>query len=260
MRHLRRGSCSWACSAFLVALAALALAATPGHAATDDQNLTGLVYLADDSPLSAAPWANNTSFAVYVNHGADWSTAWRYPAWPAWYLTSGGAYSIVLPAAQKNVSWSNGDPYRVAFDASAIAGVPGTFDNATSHGTGDVGKVSPAGATENAIVWNATDNWQRWDVVVLARADLSIASSEVRATPSSPSAGALVTINATVRNLGARNAADVAGPVTDGPPPGGAAPAPGRRPPPPAPHRPRPPRPSPAPLAARPPPPTSRGG
>src|SRR5437867_5948985 len=171
MRRLRRGSCSWACSALLVALAALVLAATPGRAATDDQNLTGLVYLADESPLSAAAWANNTSFAVYVNHNGSWSTAWRYPAWPAWYLTSAGAYSIVLPAAQKDVKWSNGDPYLVEFDASTISGVQGTVDNATSHGTGDPGEFSMSGATENAIVWSSRDNWQRWDVVVLARPD-----------------------------------------------------------------------------------------
>ena len=199
MRHLRRGSCSWACSAFLVALAALALATTPGHAATDDQNLTGLVYLADDSPLSAAPWANNTSFAVYVNHNGSWSTAWRYPAWPAWYLTSGGAYSIVLPAARKDVRWSTGDPYRVEFDASAISGVPGTIDNATSHGSGDPGEFSPSGATENAIVWSSGDNWQRWDVVVLARPDYVPAQPQpgasVRSGLSSPLAFSVQVLN-----------------------------------------------------------------
>src|SRR2546425_1117661 len=199
MRHLRRGSCSWACSAFLVALAALVLAAPPGHAATDDQNLTGLVYLADDSPLSAAPWANNTSFAVYVNHNGSWSTAWRYPAWPAWYLTSGGAYSIVLPAARKDVRWSTGDPYRVEFDASAISGVPGTIDNATSHGSGDPGEFSPSGATENAIVWSSGDNWQRWDVVVLARPDYVPAQPQpgasVRSGLSSPLAFSVQVLN-----------------------------------------------------------------
>ena len=197
------------------------LLAGPASAATDDQNLTGLVHLSDGTPLSATPWANNTSFAVYVNHGADWSTAWRYPAWPAWYLTSGGAYSLVLPAAQQNVSWANGDPYRMSFDASAIAGVPGTLDNATSHGTGDAGEISAAGATDNAIVWNMTDNWQRWDVVVLARPDLGIAASEVRAVPTSPAVGTPVAINATVRNLGSRDAADIAVRFMDGAPPAG---------------------------------------
>src|SRR5437867_2675315 len=199
MRRLRRGSCSWACSALLVALAALVLAATPGRAATDDQNLTGLVYLADESPLSAAAWANNTSFAVYVNHNGNWSTAWRYPAWPAWYLTSGGAYSIVLPAAQKDVTWSNGDPYRVEFDASEISGVPGTVDNATSHGTGDPGDFSPSVATENAIVWSYGYNCQRWDVVVLARPDYVPAQPQpgasVRSGLSSPLAFSVQVLN-----------------------------------------------------------------
>ncbi len=146
---------------------ALSLLARPASAATDDQNLTGLVYLGSGTPLSATMWANNTSFAVYVNHGGSWSTAWRYPAWPSWYITSGGAYSIVLPASQKGVDWANGDPYRVQVDASEFSGTPATLANATSHGTGDAGKISPVGATENAIVWNATDNWQRWDVAVL---------------------------------------------------------------------------------------------
>src|SRR3990170_2937108 len=173
MRHLRRGLCSWACSGLLVVLTALALTATPARGATDDQNLTGLVYLPDGTLLSATPWADNTSFAVYVNHGGSWATAWRYPASPSWYATSGGAYSIVLPATEKNVSWGNGDPYRLEFDVSAISGIPGSVENATSHGTGDPGEFPPVGHTDNAVVWNATDNWQRWDVVLLALPDLS---------------------------------------------------------------------------------------
>ena len=158
---------SFALLVLVLSAPTLGLLSGPVSAATDDQNLTGLMYLGDGTPLSATWWANNTSFAVYVNHGGSWSTAWRYPAWPSWYLSSGGAYSIVLPAAQKGVNWENGDPYRVEVDASEISGIPGTLDNATSHGTGDAGEISPVGAMENGIVWNATDNWQRWDVVVL---------------------------------------------------------------------------------------------
>src|SRR5438445_3944303 len=156
----------------VLAMAAHALGLLAGFAsaATDDQNLTGLVYLGDGTPLSATMWANNTSFGVLVNHGGSWSTAWRYPPWPTWYTTSGGAYSIVLPAAQKGVSWEDGDPYRVEVDVSEISRIPATLANATSHGTGDTGEISPVGATENGIVWSATDNWQRWDVVVLGAA------------------------------------------------------------------------------------------
>ena len=171
-------------------------------AATDDQNLTGLAYLADGTPLSATPWADNTSFAVYVNHGGTWATAWRYPASPSWYMTSGGAYSIVLPAVQKDVSWSNGDPYRVAFDVSAISSTPVRIENATSHGTGDPGEFPPLGYTDNAIVWNATDNWQRWDVVLLALPDLAVLPGDVTATPGTGQVGQVVSFSATVRNLG----------------------------------------------------------
>ena len=200
MLRYRRGSRSWACSALLFALVALSLAPGPARAATDDQNLTGLVYLADGTPLSATPWADNTSFAVYVNHTGDWATAWRYPA-SGWYLTSGGAYSIVLPAAEKDASWSDGDPYHVAFDVSAIAGTP-RIENATSHGTGDPGEFPPIGATDNAIVWNATDNWQRWDVVVLALPDFAVLPGDMTATPATVQVGQVVSLSATVRNLG----------------------------------------------------------
>ena len=220
MRRSQRGSYLPACSALLTALVALSLAPGPARAAVDDQNLTGLVYLSDGTPLSATLWADNTSLAVYVNHGGDWATAWRYPA-SGWYLTSGGAYSIVLPAAEKDVSWGNGDPYRVTFDVSAITGTPGRTDNATSHGTGDPGEYSPVGSTENAIVWNATDNWQRWDVVLLALPDLAVDPADVVVTPPGPVAdGTVVTIDATVRNLGTRDAADAAVRFTDGVPPG----------------------------------------
>jgi len=205
MSQFRRGSCSWACSALLVALTALSFVARPAGAATDDQNLTGLVYLADGTPLSAAPWADNTSLAVYVNHGGDWANAWRYPAWPSWYFTSGGAYSIVLPAAEKDVSWGNGDPYRVEFDVSAITGTP-RIENATSHGTGDPGEFPPVGATDNAIAWNATDNWQRWDVVLIALPDLAVLPGDVTATPDTVQVGQVVSLSATVRNLGNRSA------------------------------------------------------
>ena len=206
-----------------LAFSFVVFAFSPAHvsAATDDQNLTGLVYLADGTPLSAAPWADNTSFAVYVNHGGSWAAAWRYPAWPSWYVTSGGAYSIVLPAVEKDANWGNADPYRVDFDVSAITGIPGETDNATSHGTGDPGEFSTVGATENAIVWNATDNWQRWDVVLLALPDLAINASEVLVSPAPPvSVGTAVTVDATVRNLGAVDVADAVVRFTDGVPPG----------------------------------------
>src|SRR3989304_2145099 len=173
MSQFRRGSCSWACSALLVALTALSFVARPAGAATDDQNLTGLVYLPGGTPLSAAPWGAN---------------AWRYPAWPSWYFTSGGAYSIVLPAAEKDVSWGNGDPYRVEFDVSAITGTP-RIENATSHGTGDPGEFPPVGATDNAIAWNATDNWQRWAVVLIALPDLAVLPGDVTATPDTVQVG-----------------------------------------------------------------------
>ncbi len=220
MRPLQLGSCSWACSAILVALAAIALVATPVHAAADDQNLTGLVYLADGTPLSATLWADNTGFAVFVNHGGSWSTAWRYPV-TGWYLTSGGAYSLVLPAVEKDVNWGNTDPYRVAFDVSAITGNAGETANATSHGTGDPGEFSAAGATENSIMWNATDNWQRWDIVLLALPDLAVNASEILVSPGPPvSVGTVVTVDATVRNLGAVDASNAVARFTDGVPPG----------------------------------------
>jgi hypothetical protein len=202
-------------------LASFAFSAQHASAATDDQNLTGLIYLSDGTPLSATTWANNTSFAVWVNHGADWASAWRYPAAPTWYLTSGGAYSVVLPAAQKDVAWSNADPYRVEFDVSAITSNPGETDNATSHGTGDPGEFSIVGATDNAIVWNAADNWQRWDVVLLALPDLAVNASETLVSPAPPiSVGTAVTFDATLRNLGAVDAADAVVRFTDGVPPG----------------------------------------
>ncbi len=221
MSRLRCGSSSRACSAGLV-LALLALVFLPGsaRAATDDENLTGLVYLASGAPLSSTPWANTTPFAVWVAHGGTWSAAWRYPPSPAWYTTSGGAYSIVLPAAEKDVRWSNGDPYRVEFDASAIFGSP-LVQNATSHGTGDPGKISPAGNVDNVLVWTSTDNWQRWDVVLLTLPDLSISPSELTVTPSAPLEDAVVRVNATVRNLGSRDATDAAVRFTDGAPPSG---------------------------------------
>ncbi len=221
MSRLRCGSFSWACSAGLaLALLALALVPSVARAATDDENLTGLVYLASGAPLSSTPWADTTPFAVWVAHGGNWSAAWRYPPSPSWYTTSGGAYSLVLPAAQKDVRWSNGDPYRVEFDASAIFGSP-LVQNATSHGTGDPGEFSPVGSVDNVLVWTSTDNWQRWDVVILTLPDLSISPSELTVTPSAPLEDAVVRVNATVRNLGNRDAADVAVRFTDGAPPSG---------------------------------------
>jgi hypothetical protein len=205
----------------LVALAALSVA--PGAlAATDDQNLTGLVLLSDGTPLSATTWADNTSLAVWVDHGGGWASAWRYPAAPSWYLTSGGAYSVVLPAAQKDVEWNDADPYRIEFDVSAILGTPGRIENATSNGTGDPGEFSPPGSLDNALVWSATDNWQRWDLVLLALPDIAISPAEVLLSPPGPvQEGTPVTINATVRNLGEADAADVVVRFTDGPPPSG---------------------------------------
>jgi len=193
---------AWVVLSAVITATALGFLAEPTLAATDDQNLTGLAYLADGTPLSATMWADNTSFAVYVNHGGSWATAWRYPVSPAWYLTSGGAYGIVLPAAEKDVSWGNGDPYRVVFDVSAISGVPGRVENATSHGTGDPGEFPPYGSPDNAIAWNATDNWQRWDVVLLALPDLAVLPGGVTAIPGTVQSGQVVSLSATVRNLG----------------------------------------------------------
>ncbi|HKZ64321.1 MAG TPA: CARDB domain-containing protein [Thermoplasmata archaeon] len=193
-----------AAATLLIGAAALSLLGSPVRGATDDQNLTGLVYLADGTPLSTTPWADNTSFAVWVNHSGNWSTAWRYPAAPLWYLTSGGAHSVVLPAAEKDVSWTEGDPYRLEFDVSVITGIPGGTENATSHGTGDPGEFPPYGMTDNAIVWTPTDNWQRWDVVLLALPDLAVLPGDVTATPGTVQPGEPVSFSATVRNLGTR--------------------------------------------------------
>jgi hypothetical protein len=181
-------------------------------------NLTGLVYLGDGTPLSATQWANNTSFAVYLDHGNDWSAAWRYPPWPLWYTTSMGAYSIVLPAIEKEMNWSNGDWYRVQVDASEVFGRPGTLLNATSNGTGDPGEFTPSGYLNNSIVWSATDNWQRWDVVVtganLAPNAVAFGATEfpgpytpgVSLGPVTVQTGEVFTVSANVTNSGLTDA------------------------------------------------------
>src|SRR2546426_8332847 len=76
MLHLRHGSRSRACSPFIGAglLLALVLASAPAGAMTDDQNLTGLAYLSDGTPLSATVWADGTDFAVWVAHSGSWSS------------------------------------------------------------------------------------------------------------------------------------------------------------------------------------------
>ena len=194
----------------------------PTSAATDDMNLTGLIYLSSGTSLGTTQWADNTSFAIYVNHINDWSMAWRYPPWPLWYTTSMGAYSIVLPASEKDRNWSNGDWYRVQMDASNVLGVPGLLLNATSNGTGDVGEYTPYGSQNNSIAWSSLDNWQRWDVVVGVMPDLSIDGSEIRLSPAAVVAlGTVVTVNATVRNKGGGDASNIAVRFTDGVPPSG---------------------------------------
>lgn len=150
----------------LLISATATLISPPALAATDDMNLTGMIHLSDGTSLSNTVWANNTSFAIYVDHGDDWNNAWRYPQSPGWYTTSMGAYSIVLPADEKDKNWGDGDWYRVEIDASAILGTSSMLMNATSNGTGDTGEFTPHGYQNNSIVWSDIDNWQRWDVVV----------------------------------------------------------------------------------------------
>ena len=197
----------------------VALVPPPAHAAADDMNLTGLVLLTGGTPLGNTQWANNTSFAIYVNHDNDWSGAWRYPPWPQWYTTSMGAYSIVLPASEKDRNWSNGDSYRVQVDAGSIVGAPGLLLNATSNGTGDPGEFTPPGSQNNSIVWSILDNWQKWDVVV---ADVDLVPNSVAfagtefAGPYAPGAtlgpvtvqaGGTYAVSANVSNLGFTGAA-----------------------------------------------------
>ena len=182
-------------------------------------NLAGLVHLSDGTPLGNTEWANNTSFAIYVNHDNDWIMAWRYPPWPQWYTTSIGAYSIVLPASEKGRNWGNGDWYRVQVDASNILGTPGLLINATSNGTGDQGEFTPFGSQNNSIAWSSLDNWQRWDVVItdvdLVPNSVAFAGTEF-AGPYAPSAtlgpvtvqaGGVYAISSNVSNLGFTDAA-----------------------------------------------------
>jgi len=199
-----------------------------------DQNLGGRIFLADGTALAATPWADNTFFAVWVSHGGNWTSAWRYPPAPAWYNTSGGWYSLWVPGTEHNVSWFHGDPYRLEFNVSLITGSPGQYDNASSNGTGsfhdanangtqDPGEpdeFSSTGNTSNVIQWFGDDNWQQWDVILLTRPDLSIDATDVVATPSGPvGKGSPVSVNATLRNSGDREEADAPVRLTDGMPP-----------------------------------------
>ncbi len=177
-------------------------------------NLTGLVHLSDGTPLGNTQWANNTSFAIYVNHDNDWSSAWRYPPWPQWYTTSMGAYSVVLPATEKDRNWSNGDWYRVQVDAGNILGTPWLLINATSNGTGDPGEFTPFGTQNNSIAWSILDNWQRWDIVItdvdLVPNAVAFAGTEFGGPyapgatlgPVTVQAGGTYTVSANVSNFG----------------------------------------------------------
>ena len=65
----------------------------PVSAATDDQNLFGMIYKSDGTALSDDALNNDiTEFCIWVDHNSNWI---RYPA-TGWEITSGGWYSYTL--------------------------------------------------------------------------------------------------------------------------------------------------------------------
>lgn len=121
-------------------------------------NLEGRIFLWNDTPLQGLPWEDTTPFVIWVFHGLVWN---RFPS-TGWVLSNGGWYAFTLEASERDVTWSNGDTYRVQIDALAFGGLS---TNATSHDTGDPGEFPPFGEIENVIIWNDPDNTQQWDVV-----------------------------------------------------------------------------------------------
>lgn len=129
-------------------------------AAADDMNLTGLVYLSDGTtPLSSTQWANNTSFAIYVNHGNDWSGVyWKDPNgtvrysdvsrnglnWPSYHSEDMAGVAIVPSNNPVYVAGPNPDISHNTFEGNTI----GVY----------AGAASP-GITRNDFVNNSEGVW-----------------------------------------------------------------------------------------------------
>jgi hypothetical protein len=153
----------------------------PGQviAAENDHNLSGIVWRSDGSVPTEF-----TDYCIWVEHGPGSNIWYRFPA-TGWRQTQQGVdgywyYMYVLPYAQKDITWSDGDIYRVQVD-----GTPwdDAFGNTTSNGTGSLGDPFPTPYDPqnpsnfnnyiNYSIGGGEINEQQWDVRTTAQVDLA---------------------------------------------------------------------------------------
>jgi hypothetical protein len=180
---------------------AIPLFLTENVTAQDDvQWLWGMIYESDGTLL---PY--DTDFRVWVQHNSIWK---GFPSNSTWdpVGTMGGWYSYTLPEAEKGISWTDGDLYRIQIDCSPSGDLA---ENATSNGTSLSGDaVSPRGSYNNVLNWSTgggENNSQGWDVVC-SQVDLIPTDMKINGQPYSPPMAvapfSTVTISANVTNIG----------------------------------------------------------